>query len=298
MTRSFDPRALVEHREFMRSLARSLVADEHWAEDVVQQASLAALQRPPRDPSATRPWLGRVVRNLALRVGRRESERGWREERAAAPDQLGDADVDHEFEVLGQVADALRALPEPYRTTLYLRYYKDLGPRAIAERELLSVETVKTRLRRGLELLRTSLDTRNDGDRKSWALALASFAEPVGVLPTDPSSASPVPGASAAGWTALLEGVLTMKIATVLTVGAATALGVVLLTRDPGTPAEPVAALAAAGAGTARAGGAGTHRTGRCEHARARRTLRRSSRRRPGRHRGTAGVAARRRRVR
>jgi RNA polymerase sigma-70 factor (ECF subfamily) len=234
MARPFDPESLVEHRAFMRSLARGLLADEHRAEDVVQEASLAALRSPPRDPEATRPWLGRVVRNFALRARRREAERPAREEHAARAEAT--PDPERELEVLVRVADALRALPEPYRGTVYLRYYKDLGPRAIAEREGVSPETVKTRLRRGIDLLRRSLDARC-GDRRSWALALASFARPLLPAPAPPPAA-PAPGASsaAASATALLEGVLTMKIAALLAVTAAAALTALWLARSVNAP--------------------------------------------------------------
>ena len=58
-------RALLENRDFLRLLARKLVYDEHAAEDVVQQAWLAALERPPRYQGPLRAWLAGVVRNLA-----------------------------------------------------------------------------------------------------------------------------------------------------------------------------------------------------------------------------------------
>ena len=73
---------LLDHAEFLRALARSLLADAHQADDVVQGAFLAALQHPPRPGSNLRAWLGTVARNLAFRARRSEKRQGRREARA------------------------------------------------------------------------------------------------------------------------------------------------------------------------------------------------------------------------
>ena len=64
---------LLAHAEFLRALARSLVADAHEADDVVQGAYLAALEHPPRAGSNLRAWLGTVARNVAFRTKRSAS---------------------------------------------------------------------------------------------------------------------------------------------------------------------------------------------------------------------------------
>ena len=74
------------------------------------------------------------------------------------------------------MVEALFELKEPYRSALLLRYYRDLSPTAVAETLGLSVETVKTRLKRGLAQLRERLDRRYGGDRKAWCLSLAPVA--------------------------------------------------------------------------------------------------------------------------
>ena len=53
----FDLQAILAQREFLRGLARGLLADEHRAEDVVQQACVAALERPPGSVEKLRGWL-------------------------------------------------------------------------------------------------------------------------------------------------------------------------------------------------------------------------------------------------
>ena len=45
---------LFEHNEFLRALARGLVGDTDRAEDLVQDAYVLALERPPREPTSLR----------------------------------------------------------------------------------------------------------------------------------------------------------------------------------------------------------------------------------------------------
>jgi DNA-directed RNA polymerase specialized sigma24 family protein len=65
-----SPDLLLEHAAFLRGLARSLVLDESRADDVVQEAYMAALRRPPPPRVRLRAWLAAVTRNLALRSRR------------------------------------------------------------------------------------------------------------------------------------------------------------------------------------------------------------------------------------
>lgn len=81
MTRNIrlDAEALLQHSSWISVLARRLVRGE--AEDLVQDTWLAALNRPPTSGVPLRPWLERVVRNLAskrLRGDRHRSDREFR----------------------------------------------------------------------------------------------------------------------------------------------------------------------------------------------------------------------------
>jgi RNA polymerase sigma-70 factor (ECF subfamily) len=164
----------------LKRVARSLVGgDEHGADDVVQAAWLAALEAPPRVLSMA--WLRRVV---ASRAG---DERRRRAVRAA--DEVGDdvhapdgdaAEAAQQLELSARLAAALASLREPYRTVLYLRYFEDLAPPQIATRLCEPLATVKTRLRRGLALLREELgvdggDANERGRTYSGLVALAGL---------------------------------------------------------------------------------------------------------------------------
>ena len=161
---------LVTQAASLRRLARDLLGDAHLAEDAVQDAMLAARQRPPRSSGALAAWLRTVVRRCALDLRRDEKRRRCRELLARSP---ADTTQTHEqVELMQRVLAAVQALPEPYRTTVWLRYYEDRSPREIAALQREPVKTVKTRLWRALARLREGLD-RHVGDRGAWIALLA-----------------------------------------------------------------------------------------------------------------------------
>ena len=162
----------------LRRLAVRLVDDPEAADDVVQEAWVRALERPPREPGAVRGWMRRVVRGLSVDTLRSRARRR-RVERPLGDLQPTDRDtVEGGLDLQIGVLEAVRALPEPYRTTVWRRYFDDAPPRAIAARDGLPVKTVKTRLHRGLAMLRERLDADHGGRRAAWLLPLAGFARP------------------------------------------------------------------------------------------------------------------------
>ena len=52
-----DLEALMAQRDSLRHLARGLVLDEHRAEDIVHDAWVAALEKPPEPRAPLRAWL-------------------------------------------------------------------------------------------------------------------------------------------------------------------------------------------------------------------------------------------------
>jgi RNA polymerase sigma-70 factor (ECF subfamily) len=175
-----DPESLLAHRDFVRALARSLLSDEDRAEDVAQETCLAALERPPRRGGRIRPWLATVARNLARNFLRSESRRAVRERRAARPESVPSTEEVFEREAARRrVVEAVVLLEEPYRAAILLRYYEGLPPREIARRLDLPVETVRTRVKRGLQALREALDARHGGSRANWVSTLLPLAAPM-----------------------------------------------------------------------------------------------------------------------
>jgi len=255
VTRGIDltPELLSEQGRSLRALACSLLGDRHAAEDVEQETWLAYLSSPARIHGRLSAWLGGVARHVAKRRLRGEARRRTREEHAAASERVEAA---HEKALLRQetlrsVTQALLALDEPYRTVLILRFFEDRSPLTIARELDLAPSTVKSRIERGLELLRAKLA----GERGSWerwvpGLVLLSGARaPLGFAGGPAGAAAGAPAGSALATGPLTSGIggLLMGLQVKL-VGAALVLvgGAYLLWPEPEPGSERVAALAAA----------------------------------------------------
>jgi RNA polymerase sigma factor (sigma-70 family) len=178
---------LLEQSRWVSALAKRLVkaGAPFDAADVEQETWVAALEHRPKDGRPLREWLGAVLRNVVRQGRRGESRRGDRERRAARREALpSTADLVVRASAQRRVVEAVVALPEPYRTTILLRFFEGLPPRRIAKELGVPVETVQTRLRRGIARLREALDEAHGGDRGAWMLALLPLARrPPGLLP-------------------------------------------------------------------------------------------------------------------
>ncbi len=168
---------LLRHQAFLERLARDLARDPERAADLAQETWVRALERGPRSAGALRAWFARVARHLALRGAERDANRRARERAAARPEaEVEPRELEARLELERRVLDALQALREPYRSALFLRYCEGLAPAEIARRLGAPEGTVKTRLKRGLELLRA--DLARDGDALRGLLAAAPLLAP------------------------------------------------------------------------------------------------------------------------
>lgn len=165
---------LIEHQEFLRALARGLLGDASRADDAVQDAFASAIESPPRGTDGVRAWLAVVVRNHALNFLRSDARRVERE-RTVARCEATEDDALEKLRVQRRVLEALERLREPYRTAVFLRVAEGLPPREIARRTDTNVETVRSRVQRGLELLRRDLDA-EFGDRSTWSALIVPLA--------------------------------------------------------------------------------------------------------------------------
>ncbi len=173
----------------LRHLAGELVGGDEQGEDLVQGTLVAALEHPPRVLSWS--WLVSVLRNRARDLGRERQRRGPNLEIPALASSLPDAaEVAQRLELQEALTGALRALDEPYKSTLYLRYFEDLTPSEIARRTGVPVKTIKTRLERGLERLRQRLEHRHGPDLRGLLLLLG---------PLGPGRAATIVSVSTAG---------------------------------------------------------------------------------------------------
>lgn len=168
---------LLEQYQWVRRLARALVHDPHLADDVAHDAWLAAAQAPPVEGGALKGWLRTVVRRRSQELHRQARARTGREERVARAEAVpADETLRERIETGRRLAEVVMAMEEPYRRTILLRYFEERSPAQIARSEAISVNTVKSRLRRGVAMLRTTLDGEFGGDRRDWIRALAPLA--------------------------------------------------------------------------------------------------------------------------
>ena len=168
---------LLAQSKWIGELAHELVGHRHDAEDLAQEARIAALVQPPREPERARGWFASVLRNLRRSQRRGNARRSAREASVARSERTeSHADVLARFETQRMVATAVAQLDEPYRSAILLRYFEGLAPREIAARTSTPVRTVHTHLARGLERLRHALDERQGGDRSRWLSALLPLA--------------------------------------------------------------------------------------------------------------------------
>jgi RNA polymerase sigma factor (sigma-70 family) len=192
---STDPGDLVRHGRFVKALARELARDESEADELAARTMAEAVARRPGGGPSLRVWLRRVLWRI-FRRERRNEERRRRasdsmEANASSRDSVpATVDLVARIELEHAIAAAFAALDEPYKSTLFLRFFDDLTPSQMAAQTGTPVETVKTRLKRGLASLRTRLDAelggRGEGGRNAaigdWravALALAKHGGPV-----------------------------------------------------------------------------------------------------------------------
>ncbi|HBP20972.1 MAG TPA: hypothetical protein DEA08_24705 [Planctomycetes bacterium] len=148
-------------RERLLQVARRVLGPGSDAEDVVQDALLQA-ETQASDARSRRAWLFAVTQRRAIdRLRRREREEralagaaaraAGRPESASAPDQAA------RREELERLRAALGQVREPFQSALRLRYLEQLGFPAVARRLEVGERTARSRVARGLALLREVL---------------------------------------------------------------------------------------------------------------------------------------------
>ncbi len=175
-----DERAVSElvqrHRPWALKAASGIVHDAGLAEDVVQEAFVAALQRLDslRSPQAFRSWFRRIVRTHATRMLRKRREASLDDDNAVPHDGPSPGQIVERAEAAERVTGALAALPPKGRRTAELFYLDELSCSEIAGTLSVPVGTVKRRL--------------HDARHRMRDMLLGHVAEPV---PDEPSVPMP-----------------------------------------------------------------------------------------------------------
>jgi len=142
------------HQAAALRLAGRFLPQREDAEDVVQEAIVAAYRQLPRfrGEATFATWLGRIAVHLALRVNRRRHSAA---RRGPADSTRYSAEPDAAERLA--VREAVAELPERLRVPVVLRFYEGLSGQEIARLIGCRESTVWTRLYNGLRKLREGL---------------------------------------------------------------------------------------------------------------------------------------------
>lgn len=147
------------YREYMPSVYRiaySYMRNHHDSEDVVQETFLRLAQSGKRfeDERQVLAWLIITASNLCRDALRRSSRRDL------SLDEVEPAASAREER--SGLQEAVMALPNKYKTVIYLHYYEGYSTRELAKLLHRPESTIKTWLSRGRECLRESLGERGE----------------------------------------------------------------------------------------------------------------------------------------
>jgi len=176
MTSSAAPDTLLADSAWLRALARRLVGDD-LAPDLEQDVAVVALSQ-PASRSCGRAWLATVARNLANSLRRRQQveQRRARNHPEREP-TVSAAELVASAELQQRAVAAVLALPAVYRDTVLQRFLQGLSVHATSVAMGVPEETVRTRQRRALTMLREQLmPARRRSQRMSLFAAVAAWS--------------------------------------------------------------------------------------------------------------------------
>jgi RNA polymerase sigma-70 factor, ECF subfamily len=155
--------SLIHHyQRLVYSLALRMLSDRHEAEDLAQEVFMQLHRRLAVIESDAHLlfWLRKVTTNLA--IDRLRQDRKFRI--LPLDDVPGIADESPERDPLLQrkLRVLVAQLPAAPRAVVLLRYQEDMDPTDIAEALDMSINTVKSHLRRSMAALREGLDRSSD----------------------------------------------------------------------------------------------------------------------------------------
>src|SRR6516162_1781435 len=176
---------LLAHSAWMRKLAVRLVGDSSSADDLVQQTVAAWIAEGEVERGFLRPWLAKVMKNLARSNWRSDVRRRRRELSTARSEVLELEDTAATLEMQELLVGAIKDLSQEHQVVIVQHHYHDKSLAEIAREHDLPESTVRNRYQRALDALKLKLD-RNGGGRENWVtmfLAFAQRAKPSAALP-------------------------------------------------------------------------------------------------------------------
>ena len=150
-------RLIEQHQKMVFSIALRVAGEYGAAEEVAQDVFLELFRSHERleTEEHIRFWLRRVTVHRATDALRRQA----RQPEAAAEEWMDethspDGEWRENYGIAARLDELLRALPEALRVPVVLRYQEEMSPEEIARLLGQPLNTVKSNLQRGLQLMR------------------------------------------------------------------------------------------------------------------------------------------------
>jgi RNA polymerase sigma-70 factor (ECF subfamily) len=140
--------------------AYQFTSDTESARDIAQEAFVIYLAEQEHvHPAAIKNFLYTTVRNACLNTLRHDKvvDRFMQQQPAQPVEEAGAMHAIIKAEVLAQIYQALKSLPAECQRIIRMGYIEGLRNQQIADTLNISINTVKTQKKRGLQLLRLRL---------------------------------------------------------------------------------------------------------------------------------------------
>ena len=164
-TQAFDV-LITRYRRAMLAIAQQIVRNPTDAEDVVQDAFLRAFEALPQLSDLNRfgAWLHSIPRNRALRYYTSAGRYQPQEDMEPYLNRGGDTSAEDPAHIVEReltqqaIRDAIQELPDDFRAVIELYYWAEMPQKRMAEFLSVPLTTVKWRLHKAKELLKTILE--------------------------------------------------------------------------------------------------------------------------------------------
>ena len=164
-TQAFDV-LITRYRRAMLAIAQQIVRNPTDAEDVVQDAFLRAFEALPQLSDLNRfgAWLHSITRNRALRYYKSAGRYQPQEDMEPYLNRVADTSAEDPAQIVEReltqqaIRDAIQELPDDFRAVIELYYWAEMPQKRMAEFLSVPLTTVKWRLHKAKELLKTILE--------------------------------------------------------------------------------------------------------------------------------------------
>ena len=164
-TQAFDV-LITRYRRAMLAIAQQIVRNPTDAEDVVQDAFLRAFEALPQLSDLNRfgAWLHSITRNRALRYYKSAGRYQPQEDMEPYLNTGADTSAEDPAQIVEReltqqaIRDAIQELPTDYQAVIELYYWAEMPQKRMAEFLSVPLTTVKWRLHKAKELLKSILE--------------------------------------------------------------------------------------------------------------------------------------------